>query len=137
MMPKPMQVVDPGNLTAYQGLVLHAWPAEGIEAFRSRTGAVDRAQAVAAGLVEDRVLTDLLARLGDTCESVDEASRHVAEAADAIGEAFRKPGAPAGAADEVRRLFGPLREMASKIWALDSTEWRINPRYRAPSRPGP
>jgi hypothetical protein len=131
-----MTTIDPDAMTAYQSKVLELWPAT--EAFAGATDPTGRAKAVSEGKVNDLTLIDLLDKLGTSCESVDDASRHVSAAADAIGLRFRDASTVEeriSAGDEVARIFGPLRTIAARLWDLDSDGWRLNPMYRPATRP--
>ncbi len=131
--------VDSEAMTGYQRVLLEGWPSAGNGPFERFAGAVDRAEAVEAGVVDDPVLLDLLGKLGTSCPDVDTAARLVSEAADEIGMRFRAPGGKFGetaAGDAVVRYFGPLREIAARMWRLDNGEWRVNPMYRAAAGPG-
>jgi hypothetical protein len=127
--------VDPDALTGYQKVLLEGWPAAHLVGFGRFLGAYERAKAVADGKVEDTLLLDLIEKLGASCPDVDTAARHVTEAADSIGLKFREAGGGFGetsSGDDVVRYFGPLREIAAKMWRLDDSEWRENPMYRPP-----
>jgi hypothetical protein len=126
-----MTSIDPDAMTAYQRKVLELWPAT--EAFAGAVDPVGRAKAVSEGQVDDAMLIDLLDKLGTSCESVDDASRHVSDAADAIGRRFRDASTAEeriSAGDEVTRIFSPLRTIAARLWDLESEGWRLNPMYQ-------
>lgn len=128
-----MSFINPDRMTAYQRVLLEGWPPKGIPAFERFIGPIDRAEAVEAGAVTDPILLDLLEKLGTSCECVDDAARYVIAAADAVGEKHKKAPtyeAHLAAGEEVKRIFGPLRNIAVRLWReLDNSESRENPMY--------
>lgn len=130
-----MNVVNPHQMTAYQRVLLESWPAEGIPPFERFMGPIDRAEAVEAGAVTDPILIDLLEKLGTSCACIDDAARCVSQAAIALAKKRAQAATceeQSEAWDEVRRLFGPLRNIAIRLWReLDNPEWGENPMYEA------
>ena len=129
------------EMTAYQRVVLERWPSGGASSLislpdppgayilRRFMGALDRAEAVAAGAIPDPVLLALLDKLGSSCETVDDASRIISATADELSQALNDPNASIEARQTSLRLVGPLRTMASRVWDVERHGWRVNPRY--------
>lgn len=119
---------DPDALTNFQRVLLESYPANN-EAFRRFAGPIDRAEAVAAGAVEDPLLDDLLGKLGPDCASIDEASAAVTAAADATAqraEALR--GTPGQEWSDQALLMGSLRTAAARLWSVsEPSRGRISP----------
>ena len=130
-----MSAINPDKMTAYQRVLLEGWPPEGIPPFERFTGPIDRAEAVESGAVTDPILLDLLEKLGTSCACIDDAARYVSEAADALTTKRERAATyeeQAAAWDEVKRIYGPLRNIAVRLYReLDNSQWRENPMYEA------
>lgn len=112
-------MIDPDTLTLYQTVLLEDYPSSH-PVFSCLMGATERAQALAAGEIEDDgILFALLARLGPACPGVDAASAAVLHAAERVAsraDAARDP----DEAKDLRGLSAALRMIAIDLWRADT-----------------